>query len=98
MAGFNWLTNMNPNLCQRMSRWCALALTGMIMLYRLVIRPWLGLCCRFEPTCSAYALDVIKLHGPWQGFYLILRRLLRCHPWHPGGHDPVPKLSQDKFH
>jgi uncharacterized protein len=82
-----------PQLAQQLSHWCTMLLTSAIRLYRLAIRPWLGLCCRFEPTCSAYALEVLKIYGPWQGTYLIVRRLLRCHPWYPGGNDPVPKKS-----
>ncbi|WP_310625335.1 membrane protein insertion efficiency factor YidD [Limnohabitans sp.] len=58
--------------------------------YRLLLSPWLGSTCRFEPTCSAYSLDVLKLHGAARGTYLTLHRLARCHPWCAGGHDPVP--------
>jgi putative membrane protein insertion efficiency factor len=59
--------------------------------YRLVLSPWLGSSCRFTPSCSAYALDALDLHGAAKGSYLTLRRLGRCHPWCDGGHDPVPK-------
>jgi len=58
--------------------------------YRLLLSPWLGSSCRFEPTCSVYALQALELHGAARGSYLTLRRLARCHPWCVGGHDPVP--------
>ncbi|WP_119156431.1 membrane protein insertion efficiency factor YidD [Caldimonas tepidiphila] len=58
--------------------------------YRLLLSPWLGSVCRFEPTCSAYALGALERHGAWAGTYLTLRRLARCHPWCAGGCDPVP--------
>lgn len=59
--------------------------------YRLLLSPWLGSACRFEPTCSRYALEALELHGAATGSYLTLRRLARCHPWCAGGHDPVPR-------
>ncbi len=58
--------------------------------YRLLISPWLGSACRFEPTCSAYTLVALQRHGAWRGAALGAGRLLRCHPWCAGGHDPVP--------
>ncbi len=58
--------------------------------YRLLLSPWLGSACRFEPTCSLYALAALEKHGAAAGSYLMLRRLARCHPWCDGGHDPVP--------
>jgi hypothetical protein len=59
--------------------------------YQLLLSGLFGPCgCRFHPTCSSYALDALKMHGFLKGFYLTIRRLLRCHPWHPGGIDPVP--------
>lgn len=63
---------------------------GVIRLYRYLISPWLGFHCRFHPSCSHYAMDAIKGHGLLKGVWFALRRLLRCHPWHPGGYDPVP--------
>ena len=58
--------------------------------YRLVISPWLGPSCRFEPSCSSYALIALEEHGPLRGMWLSVRRLLRCHPFHTAGFDPVP--------
>jgi uncharacterized protein len=58
--------------------------------YRLILSPWLGSACRFEPTCSAYALGALERHGAVAGSALTLHRLGRCHPWCAGGFDPVP--------
>lgn len=65
-------------------------LLALVKAYRLCLSPWLGSNCRFEPTCSRYALTALELHGAAAGSYLTLRRLLRCHPGCVGGHDPVP--------
>jgi len=65
-------------------------LIGLVKGYRLLLSPWLGSACRFEPTCSVYALQALEHHGAATGSYLTLRRLGRCHPWCAGGHDPVP--------
>lgn len=59
--------------------------------YQLFISPLLGPRCRFLPTCSAYATEAIREHGAFCGGWLALKRILRCHPLHPGGYDPVPK-------
>ena len=59
--------------------------------YRLLLSPWLGMQCRFEPTCSAYAIEALERHGASSGSYLAARRVLRCHPWCDGGVDPVPE-------
>jgi len=66
------------------------ALMGLVKAYRLLLSPWLGSACRFEPTCSAYSLQALQAHGAAAGTYLTLARLARCHPWCAGGHDPVP--------
>lgn len=68
----------------------ALVLTGLITGYRRFISPLLGARCRFYPSCSAYALEAIQVHGAARGSWLAVRRLSRCHPFHPGGLDPVP--------
>ncbi len=58
--------------------------------YQYFLSPYIGNACRFHPTCSKYAIAAFKTKGFWQGIYFTFRRLLRCHPWHPGGVDPVP--------
>lgn len=66
-------------------------LMALVRGYRLLLSPWLGSACRFEPTCSQYSLQALQQHGAAAGSYLTLRRLVRCHPWCDGGHDPVPQ-------
>ncbi|NJL48245.1 MAG: membrane protein insertion efficiency factor YidD [Leptolyngbyaceae cyanobacterium SM2_5_2] len=67
-------------------------LTRLIQGYRMVLSPLLPPTCRFTPTCSQYALDAIARYGAWKGSWLAIRRILRCHPFHPGGYDPVPEV------
>lgn len=73
-------------------------LTLLIQGYQLGIRPWLGQHCRFYPSCSEYALIAITEHGTLPGLWLSIKRILRCHPWHPGGFDPVPKREHIDKH
>lgn len=72
-------------------------LMGLVRAYRLLLSPWLGSACRFEPTCSAYSLQALEKHGAAAGTYLTVARLLRCHPWCAGGHDPVPEEAPRLF-
>jgi len=65
-------------------------LVGLIQIYRYTLSPYLGRQCRFEPSCSMYALEALHTHGAARGSWLAARRLCRCHPFHPGGYDPVP--------
>ena len=65
-------------------------LIGLVKGYRMLLSPWLGSSCRFEPTCSAYALQALEQHGALAGSYLTVKRLGRCQPWCAGGCDPVP--------
>ena len=69
----------------------ALCLMALIRTYQLTLSPFFGMHCRFHPTCSAYALEAVQRFGALRGGWLALRRLGRCHPWHPGGFDPVPE-------
>ena len=71
--------------------WPRQGLLALVRGYRFFLSPWLGSSCRFEPTCSAYALQALERHGALRGGWLTTGRLMRCHPWCAGGHDPVPE-------
>lgn len=62
----------------------------LIRAYQLAVSPLLGSRCRFHPSCSEYSLDALRRYGALRGLWLAMRRVARCHPWHPGGYDPVP--------
>ena len=79
----HWLASVCRSVCKQI-------LVGLIRVYQLLISPLLGPRCRFHPSCSHYAAEAIERHGPVKGGWLALRRVARCHPLHPGGHDPVP--------
>ena len=68
----------------------AAVLRGAVLAYQWTLRPVLGCNCRFDPSCSDYALEALRGHGAARGAWLAARRVLRCNPWHPGGYDPVP--------
>ena len=72
-------------------------LMSVVRAYRLLLSPWLGSACRFEPTCSVYALQALERHGATAGSYLAAARLLRCHPWCAGGFDSVPENRPGLF-
>jgi len=65
-------------------------LMALIQVYRYTLSPMLGRQCRFEPSCSMYALEALQVHGALRGSWMATKRVCRCHPWHPGGYDPVP--------
>ncbi|MAV08206.1 MAG: membrane protein insertion efficiency factor YidD [Gammaproteobacteria bacterium] len=67
---------------------------GLIKAYQYLISPLLGPSCRFHPTCSHYAIEAISEYGVLKGGYLSLRRIIKCHPLHEGGHDPVPSKQE----
>ena len=69
-------------------------LLALIAGYRTVVSPLLGPRCRFAPSCSAYAAEALTVHGLGRGTWLAVRRVARCHPFHPGGHDPVPPIRR----
>jgi uncharacterized protein len=71
-------------------------LLALIGAYRLLVSPFLGANCRFYPTCSEYAAQAIDTHGAVRGSWLAVTRVLKCHPWHPGGVDPVPQKNRVK--
>ena len=76
----------------------ARALAVPVHAYRLFLSPLLGPNCRYYPSCSAYALDALRVHGALKGSWLSVRRICRCHPWHPGGYDPVPAPADRQSH
>ncbi|MBL4686125.1 MAG: membrane protein insertion efficiency factor YidD [Nannocystaceae bacterium] len=65
-------------------------LVSLVRAYQLIVSPWLGPNCRFYPSCSSYSIGALQEHGALTGLWLTLRRVVRCHPFNPGGHDPVP--------
>lgn len=69
---------------------------AIIKCYQFLLSPLLGQNCRFHPTCSEYALEAINRHGVIKGGYLSLRRLIKCHPFHAGGFDPVPDYAKNE--
>lgn len=81
------------SLAGRLLAWPLLGLVG---LYRLLVSPWLGNNCRYEPSCSAYAVEALKKHGAFRGSRLTLGRIARCHPWGGSGYDPVPPPSGER--
>ncbi len=73
-----------------LERGLTVLLTAPILFYRRFVSPLTPPSCRFTPTCSQYALEALRKHGPLKGFCLAVRRILRCHPWGGSGYDPVP--------
>ncbi len=84
------MSTARPTVLQRV-------LMSLVRTYRYALSPWLGSACRFEPTCSAYALTAIERHGAGAGTYMTLCRLARCHPWCAGGRDPVSAAAPAFF-
>lgn len=68
----------------------SLFVRALIRLYQWILSPVLGASCRFHPSCSAYGLEAVERFGALKGGWLTIKRIGRCHPWHPGGYDPVP--------
>ena len=78
-----------------MTRALAVPLIGLVQLYRVLLSPWLGANCRFQPTCSEYTIEALRTHGAVRGSVLAAKRIGRCHPWGGSGYDPVPKNKED---
>ena len=70
-----------------------MVLVSLVRLYQWTLRPFIGAHCRFQPSCSHYAIEALRAHGAARGGALTVRRLLRCNPWHAGGWDPVPPCA-----
>ncbi len=77
------------------SRALARPLIGLVRFYRAALSPWLGMNCRFQPTCSSYAIEALQTHGGLKGGWLAMKRIGRCQPWGGSGYDPVPGIEQD---
>lgn len=77
-----------------MNRVAAQIAVFLIQAYRVTLSPLLGSNCRYTPTCSWYTEESVRRFGLWRGSWMGLRRIGRCHPWHAGGHDPVPSPSE----
>ena len=82
-------------MLRALGRLLAWPLLGLVALYRLLVSPWLGNNCRFEPSCSAYAMEALRVHGAFRGSWLTVKRIGRCHPWGGSGYDPVPDKEHD---
>jgi hypothetical protein len=85
----------------RLINWVSFPFRILILAYRWTVSPILhalfpGLGCRFHPTCSEYAAECFATRAPWSALYLSVRRIARCHPFHPGGHDPVPTQKNER--
>ncbi len=78
-----------------LNRVLAWPLIGLLRLYRVTLSPWFGAACRFQPTCSVYALGALRQYGALRGTWLAVRRIGRCQPWGGSGYDPVPVDEDD---
>jgi putative membrane protein insertion efficiency factor len=78
------------------SRALSWPLIGLVKLYRVTLSPWLGMNCRFQPTCSEYTIEALKKYGIFKGAWLAAKRIVRCHPWGGSGYDPVPDNPRDE--
>lgn len=79
-----------------LSRLLAWPISALVIVYRYTISPWLGVNCRFQPSCSEYTLEALQKHGAFKGSAIALRRIGRCHPWGGSGYDPVPDDGEDR--
>ncbi len=77
-------------MANAVSRALSWPLIGLVKLYRVTVSPWLGMNCRYQPTCSEYAIEALRTHGVFNGSWLAAIRIGRCHPWGGSGYDPVP--------
>jgi len=91
MCNSNQTSAKPRSVMQRLLALPAWLLVLVIRFYQKAISPWLGQRCRFNPSCSNYCIDALKQHGMVRGLWLGIKRILKCHPLHPGGYDPVPQ-------
>ena len=90
------VTIQEKTMWQHIERASRVVLKGVIRTYQILVSPVLGNNCRFHPNCSTYAIEAINQHGAMGGAWLAVKRITRCHPWHPGGFDPVPLPDEPK--
>ena len=83
-------------MIRSLGRLLALPMLGLVWLYRLARSPWVGNNCRYDPSCSEYAMDALRIHGAFRGLWLAANRIGRCHPWGGSGYDPVPEKQEDR--
>ena len=83
-------------MLKSLGRLLALPMLGLVWLYRMAISPWFANNCRYNPSCSEYAMDALRIHGAFHGSWLTAKRIGRCHPWGGSGYDPVPKKQEDR--
>lgn len=83
-------------MANAVTRALAWPLIGLVKLYRVAVSPWLGMNCRFQPSCSEYAIEALREHGLFRGSWLAARRIGRCHPWGDSGYDPVPPRDDER--
>lgn len=83
-------------MASAISKALAWPLVQLLRFYRVAISPWLGFNCRYQPSCSSYAIEALKRHGLLRGGVLAVRRIGSCHPWGGSGYDPVPGTERDR--
>lgn len=98
MSARPWWHRLALLCLTRLRRVPVLVLLGLVRGYQLLVSPLLGQTCRFYPSCSAYAVGALREHGALRGTWLAVRRVARCHPWNPGGVDPVPPRAPRRGH
>lgn len=84
------LPSRSLSFSRSVARWPRKALILFVRAYQITLSPLLGGACRYYPSCSAYAIEALEKHGALRGAWLAIKRISRCHPFHPGGFDPVP--------
>ena len=89
------MSSAHVHVGKALHRAAVAGLVGLVRLYQLTVSPLLGPCCRYAPSCSAYAVEALRVHGVWRGLALAAWRVLRCHPLAEGGYDPVPPPRAD---
>jgi|TARA_R110002072_G_scaffold106760_3_gene233029 putative membrane protein insertion efficiency factor len=91
-----WLASLAWGLVRGLERLLVFLLVVLVQVYRYALSPLLPKNCRYEPSCSAYALTALRRHGPLKGGWLAVSRIFRCHPWGRWGYDPVPPVSSSR--